>query len=88
MFLKNKRKINFIGLSFIFFLFYDIIIMVIIMNGLIVIDKKIGVTSHDVVNDIRHIFGTKQVGHLGTLDPLATGVLVVCVGEATKLVQF
>lgn len=58
------------------------------MTGFISIDKKVGVTSHDVVNDIRHIFGTKQVGHLGTLDPLATGVLVVCVGEATKLVQF
>lgn len=58
------------------------------MNGLIVVNKHQGVTSHDIVNDIRHIFGTKQVGHLGTLDPLATGVLVCCVGDATKLVQF
>ena len=58
------------------------------MNGLIVVNKHQGVTSHDIVNDIRHIFKTKQVGHLGTLDPLATGVLVCCIGEATKLVQF
>lgn len=58
------------------------------MNGLLVINKQQGVTSHDVVNDIRHIFKTKQVGHLGTLDPLATGVLVICIGDATKLVQF
>lgn len=58
------------------------------MNGLIVINKEAGMTSHDVVNEIRHIFKTKQVGHLGTLDPLATGVLVVCLGDATKLVQF
>lgn len=58
------------------------------MNGLVVINKHKGVTSHDIVNDIRHIFNTKQVGHLGTLDPLATGVLVCCIGDATKLVQF
>ena len=58
------------------------------MNGLLVINKQQGVTSHDVVNDIRHIFKTKQVGHLGTWDPLATGVLVICIGDATKLVQF
>ena len=58
------------------------------MNGLLIINKQQGVTSHDVVNDIRHIFKTKQVGHLGTLDPLATGVLVICIGDATKLVQF
>ena len=58
------------------------------MNGLIVVNKHQGVTSHDIVNDIRHIFKTKQVGHLGTLDPLATGVLVCCIGDATKLVKF
>lgn len=58
------------------------------MNGLLVINKHAGVTSHDIVNDIRRTFNTKQVGHLGTLDPLATGVLVVCIGEATKLVQY
>lgn len=58
------------------------------MDGLLVINKPQGLTSHDVVNKVRKIFKTKQVGHLGTLDPLATGVLVVCIGSATKLVQF
>lgn len=58
------------------------------MNGLIIINKEKGLTSHDYVNKIRRIFNTKKVGHLGTLDPLATGVLVVCLNEATKLVQF
>lgn len=58
------------------------------MNGIIVVNKEKGMTSHDVVNKIRRIFNTKRVGHLGTLDPLATGVLVVCINDATKLVQF
>lgn len=58
------------------------------MDGLLVVNKPKGLTSHDVVNIIRKIFKTKQVGHLGTLDPLATGVLVICIGSATKLVQF
>ncbi len=58
------------------------------MNGLLVINKSQGVTSHDVVNEIRHLFKTKQVGHLGTLDPIATGVLVICLNDATKLGQF
>lgn len=58
------------------------------MDGIIVVNKEKGMTSHDVVNKIRRIFNTKRVGHLGTLDPLATGVLVVCINEATKLVQF
>ena len=58
------------------------------MNGIIVVNKEVGITSHDVVNKIRKIFNTKRVGHLGTLDPLATGVLVVCLNDATKLVQF
>lgn len=58
------------------------------MDGLLVINKPQNMTSHDVVNKIRRCFNTKQVGHLGTLDPLATGVLVVCIGSATKLVQF
>lgn len=58
------------------------------MNGLIVVNKEKGMTSHDVVNKIRKIFNTKKVGHLGTLDPLATGVLVICLNDATKLVQF
>ncbi len=56
-------------------------------SGIIPINKPQGVTSFDVVNDIRHIFGIKRVGHTGTLDPLATGVLIVAIGKATKLVE-
>lgn len=58
------------------------------MNGIINVYKTKGMTSHDVVNKIRRIFNTKQVGHTGTLDPNAEGVLVVCLNQATKLVQF
>lgn len=58
------------------------------MNGIIVINKNSGPTSHDIINKVRKIFKTKKVGHLGTLDPLASGVLVVCINDATKLVQF
>lgn len=57
------------------------------MDGILLIDKEKGLTSRDVVNAISHIFNTKKVGHTGTLDPIATGVLVVCVGNATKLVE-
>ena len=57
------------------------------MNGVLVVDKPKHVTSRDVVDDIIKIFNTKKVGHTGTLDPLATGVLVICVGKATKLVS-
>ena len=57
------------------------------MNGVLLIDKKKGVTSRDVVNKVAKILGTKKVGHTGTLDPLATGVLVLCVGKALKLVE-
>lgn len=57
------------------------------MDGILIIDKPKHVTSRDVVNDVIKIFNTKKVGHTGTLDPLATGVLVVCVGRATKLVD-
>lgn len=57
-------------------------------SGIIVINKEIQMTSHDAVNRVRKIFNTKKVGHLGTLDPLASGVLVICLNEATKLVQF
>lgn len=55
------------------------------MNGILVINKPEGMTSHDVVGRVRRILHTKKVGHAGTLDPLATGVLVVLVGKATKL---
>ena len=58
------------------------------MNKILVVNKPIGFTSHDVVNKLRKIFKTKRVGHTGTLDPDATGVLVVCLNDATKLVQF
>lgn len=58
------------------------------MNGIIIVNKEKNLTSHDVVNRIRHVFNTRQVGHLGTLDPIATGVLVVCLNEATKLVPY
>ncbi len=58
------------------------------MDGVLVIDKPEGPTSHDVVAHVRKILGTRRVGHAGTLDPFATGVLVVCVNRATRLVQF
>lgn len=58
------------------------------MNGILIINKQSGMTSHDVVARIRRILKTKKVGHTGTLDPDATGVLVICVGKATKLSNF
>ena len=57
------------------------------MDGIIVVNKPKGLTSRDVVNKICKIFNTKKVGHTGTLDPLATGVLIICIGKATKLVE-
>ena len=54
--------------------------------GIVAVDKPAGPTSHDVVGWIRWVLGTREVGHCGTLDPAATGVLVVCVGGATRLV--
>ena len=57
------------------------------MNGILVISKDIGYTSRDVVNSISKIFNTKKVGHTGTLDPLASGVLIVCVGKALKICE-
>lgn len=58
------------------------------MNGVLIIDKPAGLTSHDVVSRIRHILGQRSVGHLGTLDPMATGVLPLVVGSFTRLAQF
>lgn len=58
------------------------------MNGVIVIDKPPRLTSHDVVNRVRRILGQRSVGHLGTLDPAATGVLPIVVGNLTRLAQF
>src|SRR5512140_409374 len=57
-------------------------------EGLLIIDKPRGITSHDVVQRVRRVAHTRQVGHAGTLDPLATGVLVVCVGQATRLSEY
>jgi len=57
-------------------------------HGIAIVDKPAGVTSHDVVGMLRRRFGERQVGHAGTLDPDATGVLVVAVGMATKLLRF
>jgi tRNA pseudouridine55 synthase len=56
--------------------------------GVLVLDKPQGITSHDVVSRVRRALGVRRVGHAGTLDPMATGVLVVAVGEATKLVTW
>lgn len=58
------------------------------MDGVIVVDKPEGLTSHDVVNRMRRLAQTRKVGHLGTLDPLATGVLPLVMGRATRLAQF
>lgn len=58
------------------------------LKGFLLIDKESGVTSFDVVREIRKACGVKRVGHAGTLDPLATGLLLVAVGEATKLLEF
>lgn len=58
------------------------------MLGILLIDKPLGVTSHDVVAMIRRKFNTKRVGHAGTLDPLATGLLVIAVGPATRFLQY
>ena len=58
------------------------------MNGVLVIDKPAGMTSHDVVYRVRKIVGERSVGHLGTLDPMATGVLPLVLGNMTRLAQF
>ncbi|MBM3496750.1 MAG: tRNA pseudouridine(55) synthase TruB [Armatimonadetes bacterium] len=56
--------------------------------GIAVVEKPGGITSHDVVNRVRRFFGCRRVGHAGTLDPMATGVLVLCVGQATRIVEY
>ena len=58
-----------------------------LMNGILLINKKYGITSRDVVNEAVKRLNTKKIGHTGTLDPIATGVLVICVGTYTKLVD-
>jgi tRNA pseudouridine55 synthase len=59
-----------------------------LINGFVVIDKPAGITSHDVVSRVRRILGTRKVGHTGTLDPFATGVLSVAVNAGTKAIPF
>ena len=58
------------------------------VSGLLIVDKPVGWTSHDVVGKVRRLAGTRRVGHAGTLDPMATGVLVVLVGRATRAAEF
>src|SRR5579871_2196552 len=58
------------------------------LDGAIVVDKPEGWTSHDVVGKMRRLAGTRKIGHLGTLDPIATGVLPMVIGRATRLAQF
>jgi len=57
-------------------------------NGVLPVDKPVGPTSHDVVGAVRRALGTRQVGHAGTLDPFASGLLLVCVGAATRLAEY
>src|SRR5580658_10228870 len=58
------------------------------VNGLLVVDKPAGMTSHDVVSIVRRATGERSTGHLGTLDPMATGVLPLLLGKYTRLAQF
>jgi tRNA pseudouridine55 synthase len=58
------------------------------IGGLLLVDKPAGITSHDVVQRIRQIYGERSIGHLGTLDPFATGLLVLLIGRATRLATF
>lgn len=57
-------------------------------SGILIINKPRGLTSHDVVNRVRRVTKIKQVGHAGTLDPMATGVLVICIGQATRISEY
>src|SRR3982751_5022872 len=58
------------------------------VEGLLLVDKPAGMTSHDVVQCVRRIYGQRSIGHLGTLDPFATGLLVLLLGRATRLATF
>ena len=62
--------------------------MMIEPDGILLVDKPAGITSHDVVWKVRKLFGTRKVGHTGTLDPMATGVLVVLLGRAAKACEY
>src|SRR5438477_11809400 len=58
------------------------------IEGMLLVDKPAGMTSHDVVQHVRRIYGERSIGHLGTLDPFATGLLVLLLGRATRLATF
>lgn len=58
------------------------------LSGILNVDKPAGITSHDVVNTVRRVAGQRRVGHAGTLDPMATGVLLVCLGQATRVAEY
>jgi tRNA pseudouridine55 synthase len=58
------------------------------ISGILNINKPAGITSHDVVNQVRGLIGIRKVGHAGTLDPMATGVLLICIGQATRLAEY
>ena len=58
------------------------------LHGILNINKPRGITSHDVVARVRRITGQRRVGHAGTLDPLATGVLILCLGQATRVIEY
>lgn len=58
------------------------------IDGILVVNKPAGRTSHDIVESVRRLVGFRQIGHLGTLDPMATGVLVLALGRATRLARF
>jgi tRNA pseudouridine55 synthase len=58
------------------------------ISGILNINKPAGITSHDVVDQVRKLVGVKKVGHTGTLDPIATGVLLICLGQATRLIEY
>src|SRR5436853_5719233 len=58
------------------------------IQGLLLVDKPAGMTSHDVVQHVRRAYGERSIGHLGTLDPFATGLLVLLIGRATRLATF
>ena len=57
-------------------------------EGLLLVDKPAGITSHDVVLTVRRVYGEKSIGHLGTLDPFATGLLILLIGRFTRLSNF
>ncbi len=57
-------------------------------DGVLLLDKPVGMTSHDVVDAVRKVYRTRRVGHTGTLDPLAEGLLVMCIGRATRIAQY